>query len=221
MRRLQEYHWPGNIRELSNLMARFTVLMPGERIDIGRLPPAMLPKALADIAQSAPPPARAVVPMRVEKTTHDHHAALEALVGGADPVEAPTVRTALTAASPGGVDAQTTCGSGESAVGKGEADKTMDESADDAADETADGPSSQSIDDGPRPIADILSLVHDLHEFPEDGVPLKQRLADIERKLILQALERSEGNVSKTARLLSLQRTTLIEKLNKYDLRLP
>jgi sigma-54 specific flagellar transcriptional regulator A len=44
-------------------------------------------------------------------------------------------------------------------------------------------------------------------------------LADIERDLILQALNRTDGNVSQTARLLNLQRTTLIEKLNKYDLR--
>ena len=48
---------------------------------------------------------------------------------------------------------------------------------------------------------------------------MKDRLADIERDLILQALNRTDGNVSQTARLLNLQRTTLIEKLNKYDLR--
>jgi DNA-binding NtrC family response regulator len=35
----------------------------------------------------------------------------------------------------------------------------------------------------------------------------------------VQALNRTDGNVSQTARLLNLQRTTLIEKLNKYDLR--
>jgi sigma-54 specific flagellar transcriptional regulator A len=29
----------------------------------------------------------------------------------------------------------------------------------------------------------------------------------------------AEGNVSRTARLLSIQRTTLIEKINKYELR--
>ena len=34
-----------------------------------------------------------------------------------------------------------------------------------------------------------------------------------------QALDRADGNVSKTARLLNLQRTTLIEKIDKYRLR--
>ena len=47
---------------------------------------------------------------------------------------------------------------------------------------------------------------------------LKQHLLEIERGLIKQALGRAEGNVSKTARLLNLQRTTLIEKINKYGL---
>ena len=44
-------------------------------------------------------------------------------------------------------------------------------------------------------------------------------IASIERSLIRQALQHSEGNVSQTAKLLRLQRTTLIEKLQKYELR--
>jgi len=55
--------------------------------------------------------------------------------------------------------------------------------------------------------------------LPPEGLSLKERLADIERDLIQQALERTEGNVSQTARLLNLQRTTLIEKIQKYALR--
>ena len=55
--------------------------------------------------------------------------------------------------------------------------------------------------------------------LPPDGLSLKDHLADVERHLIAQALERSKGNVSQTARLLNLQRTTLIVKLDKYDLR--
>lgn len=55
--------------------------------------------------------------------------------------------------------------------------------------------------------------------LPADGLSLKDHLAGIEKDLILKALERAEGNVTQTARLLNLQRTTLIEKINKYDLR--
>ena len=46
-----------------------------------------------------------------------------------------------------------------------------------------------------------------------------ERMAQIERSIIEQALERNSGNVSRTAKLLNLQRTTLIEKINKYELR--
>ncbi len=55
--------------------------------------------------------------------------------------------------------------------------------------------------------------------MPPDGISLKQHLVDIERSLIEQALSRTQGNVSRTAKLLQLQRTTLIEKINKYELR--
>ncbi|MEY3611704.1 MAG: Nitrogen assimilation regulatory protein, partial [Pseudomonadota bacterium] len=68
-------------------------------------------------------------------------------------------------------------------------------------------------------VEDIIMLAQGLPALPVDGLSLKDHLAEIEKELILQALERTEGNVSQTARLLNLQRTTLIEKLNKYDLR--
>ena len=51
-----------------------------------------------------------------------------------------------------------------------------------------------------------------------EKLPLKERLAEIEKNIIKQALLESNGNVSKTARLLNVQRTTLIEKINKYAL---
>jgi sigma-54 specific flagellar transcriptional regulator A len=55
--------------------------------------------------------------------------------------------------------------------------------------------------------------------LPPEGLSLKDHLAETERSLLEQALARSGGNVSQTARLLQLQRTTLIEKLNKYAMR--
>lgn len=39
--RLQSYAWPGNIRELKNLMERLTILYPGEEIELDMLPPEM------------------------------------------------------------------------------------------------------------------------------------------------------------------------------------
>jgi sigma-54 specific flagellar transcriptional regulator A len=69
-------------------------------------------------------------------------------------------------------------------------------------------------------VEDIILLAQGgMPTLPPGGVSLKDRLAEIERDLISQALSRTDGNVSQTARLLSLQRTTLIEKIHKYALR--
>jgi len=55
--------------------------------------------------------------------------------------------------------------------------------------------------------------------LPPEGLSLKHRMAEIEREFISQALSRTKGNVSQTARLLNVQRTTLIEKIQKFGLR--
>jgi sigma-54 specific flagellar transcriptional regulator A len=67
-------------------------------------------------------------------------------------------------------------------------------------------------------VQNVIMLAQGGDVFPEQGMELKRHLLEIERSLIAQALSRAEGNVSKTARLLNLQRTTLIEKINKYGL---
>ncbi len=73
--------------------------------------------------------------------------------------------------------------------------------------------------DAHNDVEDIIMLAQGGAILPPEGVSLKEKLAQIERAYIEQALNRSEGNVSKTARLLNLQRTTLIEKIDKYRLR--
>ncbi|MFZ9138165.1 MAG: sigma-54 interaction domain-containing protein [Hylemonella sp.] len=77
----------------------------------------------------------------------------------------------------------------------------------------------ESAADAPNDVEDIIMLAQGLPCLPPQGLSLKDYLADIERDLILQALNRAQGNVSQTARLLNLQRTTLIVKLDKYELR--
>lgn len=51
--------------------------------------------------------------------------------------------------------------------------------------------------------------------IPDDGVATKDLLQDIESNLIRVALNQSEGNVSKAAKLLKIGRTTLIQKMSK------
>lgn len=57
-----------------------------------------------------------------------------------------------------------------------------------------------------------------LFELPEPGVDLKQILSDIEDSLIMQAMNRTRGNKNQASKLLSLNRTTLIEKMKKKNL---
>jgi len=51
--------------------------------------------------------------------------------------------------------------------------------------------------------------------LPPEGVDLYKVLADIEDRLIREALERSGGNKNQAAKILGLNRTTLVEKLKK------
>lgn len=59
-----------------------------------------------------------------------------------------------------------------------------------------------------------------LFELPDAGVDLKQILSDIEDSLIMQAMNRTQGNKNQASKLLTLNRTTLIEKMKKKNLEL-
>jgi sigma-54 dependent transcriptional regulator, flagellar regulatory protein len=54
--------------------------------------------------------------------------------------------------------------------------------------------------------------------IPSDGLDLREHLGSIEKHLIRTALDQTDGTVAHAARLLKLRRTTLVEKLRKYDL---
>jgi len=57
-----------------------------------------------------------------------------------------------------------------------------------------------------------------LMQLPATGIDLRSHLYDIERGLIRQAMERAGGTVAHAARLLQLRRTTLVEKLRKFEM---
>ena len=59
---------------------------------------------------------------------------------------------------------------------------------------------------------------NDSSELPDDGVNLKDMLTEIETGMIAQALEKSDWVVAKAAELLSMRRTTLVEKMKKYGI---
>ena len=66
-----------------------------------------------------------------------------------------------------------------------------------------------------NPVEELLNLANGGDLVSSSGIALKDYLALIEKRIIQQTLAQTGGNVSKTAQLLSLQRTTLIQKLHK------
>jgi sigma-54 specific flagellar transcriptional regulator A len=143
---LSNYSWPGNIRELSNLIERLAILCPERPVGIGDLPARYRP---AD--WTAP---------HVIPPTSDELPLLASLAGG------------------------------------------------------------EEIDEEVVLPASVWSCEQEASptRLPESGVDLRAHLTLIERSLISQALQRSGGTVAQAARLLSLRRTTLVEKLRKLGM---
>jgi sigma-54 specific flagellar transcriptional regulator A len=165
MQALKAYHWPGTVRELSNLVDRFSTLFAGQRLSLRSLPVALLPKGLAALQ-------------------------LLADEGGlGDEEAAPLPDAPAWENSP-------------------------------VADGVVGEVSAQAYDESNASVLEQMTFLSEgLAVLPPEGLSLKNRLAEIERDLISQALSRTKGNVSQTARILNLQRTTLIEKIQKFGLR--
>ncbi len=156
---MMAYQWPGNIRELSNLMNRFSALYAGQQLDAQSVSREMLPRGLYEALQNSVVPTLTLVTEATEQFLKEQ--------------TAPAEFNAL-----------------------------------------------QNIySDEPNVVAgsveEIILIAQGRRDFPDEGVPLKAHLADMERKLILNALSHAGGNISRTAQLLHLQRTTLIQKMNK------
>ncbi|WP_049721817.1 sigma-54 interaction domain-containing protein [Gilvimarinus polysaccharolyticus] len=78
------------------------------------------------------------------------------------------------------------------------------------------GDESFTLDDS-APGTAVVSL-HDTALLPEQGIDLREYLTNLERDLIQQALNDCGGVVARAADKLSIRRTTLVEKMRKYDL---
>jgi DNA-binding NtrC family response regulator len=50
---------------------------------------------------------------------------------------------------------------------------------------------------------------------PDEGINFASAMSQLERELILQSLQKTGGNRRQAARLLSMSRTTLIDKLQR------
>jgi sigma-54 specific flagellar transcriptional regulator A len=140
---LMQHEWPGNIRELANLIERLAIIYPRGEVDVAELP---------------------------EKFQH-----YQAPEGIADDTEA---------------------------------------ADDDIVDEAAAAIAETSEDF----IGNSATGMTALAQLPEQGIDLKEYLNIMEIDLIRQALEECNGVVAHAAKRLNMRRTTLVEKLRKYEL---
>ena len=203
------YEWPGNIRELSNLLDRFSVLYPGRRLGLAQVPLTMLPRGLRPFAEQQLQLAEIQEPLETELASATRDPESQA----GQPFREGSPERSVSDGSDDGWAALSSTANAETTSAQLSIGSRL------GMNEPASPESAYTIPPEPQSVEDIVLMLQDPDELPEDGLHLKQHLADIERSLIKQALDRSAGNISQTARLLRLQRTTLIEKINKYDLR--
>ncbi len=68
---------------------------------------------------------------------------------------------------------------------------------------------------------DNAAATASINDLPDEGINLKEYLADLEISLIEQALTKQSWVVARAAETLGMRRTTLVEKMRKYDLQKP
>ncbi len=201
------YAWPGNVRELSNLVDRFSTLFPGQVLHAHTVPSCMLPSGLAVLqAKHLGPQATSGVPL----------SALLSSTPEVTRVVAAVPHVAVSNDLPQPVPVASPFGGDNDPLAhllSGDDTSSMPPAA-------LFAPTAMSAsNDEMNEVEQVILLAQGIQTLPPAGISLKQHLVDIERSLIEQALTRTQGNVSQTAKLLQLQRTTLIEKINKYELR--
>jgi len=150
---LCRFNWPGNVRQLQNLMERLVVMKSGGAITI-----ADLPREIPEMVISA----------------------------GNDPivVSAMGIQSAPKAFAPAYGHSQPT----------------------------------HSVGTLPRPGQAKSHVPVNFGDLPTDGIDLIRFIEDLENDLIRQALERTNNNKNQAAKLLGLNRTTLVERIKKRRL---
>ena len=154
---LSKYDWPGNVREVANLVKRLSILSPTETVDLYQTPADFLPKGLLELRSKI-------------SANHEDRKEIdggEVSVGGEHSTLEKTTLPDLEESTPA------------------------------------------------NEVERIIRLSQTMESIPDEGVAAKTVLQNLESNLIRVALDQSEGNVSKAAKLLNLGRTTLIQKMQK------
>ena len=185
---MEDYTWPGNVRELSNFVQRLSVLFPGQLIDLTKIPEEFIPGEMLAILDGLSERLG-----EFEPAATDPDAAREEL----DEAEA------LASFGRSGFDdlASTLEGIKKGELESQELEEFLDEDA-----------------EGTTNFESIIRLSEKMEALPASGLPTKDLLNRLEANLIRTALAQTKGNVSHAAGLLQLGRTTVIQKMAKYEI---
>ena len=189
---MEAYTWPRNVRELSNFVQRLSVLFPGQLIDLAKIPEEFIPGEMLAILDGLS-----------ERLGEFEQAAPEPDVIGDELNEA----DALASIGLSGFDdlASSLEGALEGLNENGAESEAQDEFEDEDA-------------VGTTNFESIVRLSETMEVLPVGGVPTKDLLNRLEANLIRTALAQTKGNVSHAAGLLQLGRTTVIQKMAKYEI---
>jgi transcriptional regulator with PAS, ATPase and Fis domain len=146
VRELQTYSWPGNIRELQNLIERLIVTAPNQGIDVGQLP-------------------------------SEYRSAIPTIQGATHLANAPVI----------------------------------------ASHEIAPASHNQM----PLQSRVDVTFPQGFGMLPNSGIDLTKFMEDLENSFIRQALDRTNNNKNQAAKLLGINRTTLVERLKKRRIGTP
>ena len=189
---MEAYTWPGNVRELSNFVQRLSVLFPGQLIDLAKIPEEFIPGEMLAILDGLS-----------ERLGEFEQAAPEPDTASEELDEA----DALVSIGLSGFDDLSTVL--ESALESAQDDHAESEELDGFHDEDTIGTTN---------FESIVRLSETMETLPAGGVPTKDLLNRLEANLIRTALAQTRGNVSHAAGLLQLGRTTVIQKMAKYEI---
>ena len=185
---MEAYTWPGNVRELSNFVQRLSVLFPGQLIDLAKIPEEFIPGEMLAILDGLS-----------ERLGEFEQAAPETDTASEELDEA----DALASIGLSGFDDLSTV------LESAQDDHAESEEQDEFHDEDAVGTTN---------FESIVRLSETMETLPAGGVPTKDLLNRLEANLIRTALAQTRGNVSHAAGLLQLGRTTVIQKMAKYEI---
>lgn len=162
--------WPGNIRQLQNLVERLVVMRGGGAIGVEHLPSEFL-SATGLVSQPS---------------NHPFAAKAESVTNQNPP--------------------------------RNNAGQYVDARSESIATRSPFPTGTRLSELNPRPGVTAMQVPADFGVLPAEGINLIEFIENLENSLITQALQRTDNNRNQAARLLGMNRTTLVERIKKRKL---